>query len=87
MLSNIHRAASPELFANYVQDTFNDPPGLMFQYTAEDCLALDSLNSQSGVTILYGLPDDVDLHVIFDDPGDSLTYETTAPPQRIPDWS
>lgn len=87
VLSNIHRASSPEIFANYVQDTFNDPPGLMFRYTAEDCLALDSLNTPSGVTILYGLPETVDLQVIFDDPNDSLTHETTTPPARFPNWS
>lgn len=86
VLSNIHRAASPEAFANYVQDTFNDPPGLMFQYTAEDCLAVDSIREQNGITILYGVPQGVNIQVVFDDPNDSLFPGFTDPPARTPEW-
>jgi len=87
VLSNIHKATSLQAFVNYVQDMFNDPPGLMFQYTASDCLAVDSVREQHGITILYGVPDDVNVNVIFDDPSDSLYSGFTQVPSNTPDWS
>lgn len=87
VLGNCHKAASVQAFVDYVQDAFNDPPGLMFQYTASDCLALDSLRNGSKTTIAYEKAPDVEIKVIYDDPGDNLFFEQVTPPQNRPDWN
>lgn len=86
VLGNCHKAASVQAFVTYVQDAFNDPPGLMFQYTAENCLALDSVRQGNQVTIVYEADPQVELHVIFDDPGDNLSFTQVDPPKNRPDW-
>ena len=73
ILGNIHCAQSVGRFVEYVKNTFGDAPGLMFKYTAENCLAIDSRYEGNSVTIVYeDAP--VDVEVIFDDPNDSLSH-------------
>ena len=86
ILGNIHRTKSVEKFVSYVQNTFGDPPGLMFKYTAENCLAVDGLKNQSGVTIVYEKNPDVSVEIIFDDPNDSLDFRFEEPPKKRPNW-
>ena len=74
VLGNIHRTKYLTSFVNYVQDAFNDPPGLMFRYTCEDVTPIDGVHSQDGVTIYR--PESYEPYVtcIFDDETDNLTY-------------
>lgn len=87
VLGNIHKTKDLQHFVDYVQNAFNDPPGLMFCYTAENCLALDALRNNGAVTIVYETADDVSVKNIFDDPADRLTYTFAAPPTRFPNWA
>ena len=88
VLGNCHRAKSVQAYVDYIQDAFNDPPGLMFRYTASDCLALDSVRRGSTTFIVYENDPQVKLNVIFDDPDDDLDYEQVDPPRNRPDrWS
>ena len=86
ILGNIHRADSPEAYAQYMVNAFGDPPGLIFLYTAEDCLAVDGVWENGGITITYGVPDGVDVKVIYDDPSDGLTHAFVAPPAKRFEW-
>jgi len=86
VLGNCHKAKTVQAYVDYVQATFNDPPGLMFQYTAADCLAVDSLRKGDTTTILYEEDPQVQIHVIFDDPGDNLFFELGTPPRNRPNW-
>ena len=87
ILGNIHKVRGIQDYVNYVQEAFSDPPGLMFMYTAESCLAVDSVRSGSGVTITYETAPGVSVQIIFDDPSDSLTAAFVTPPQQRADWS
>ncbi len=87
VLGNIHKAQSVQAFVDYVQWAFGDPPGLMFQYRAEDCLAIDSVANGGKMTITYEEVPGVEVAVIFDDPGDSLEYTFEPSPRQLPDWS
>ena len=88
VLGNIHKTQSLETFAEYLLDNTGDPPGLIFAYTASDAPALDSLRAQDGsVEIVYASMNDLDLHIIFDDPGDQLTTRIENAPANQPRWS
>ena len=87
VLGNIHKVRDVMDYVNYVQDAFSDPPGLMFFYTAENCLALDGVGSSSGITITYETVHGVDVQVVFDDPGDRLYYTFTSSPWKRADFS
>ncbi len=87
ILGNIHKAESVQAFVDYVQMNFNDPPGMMFKYTAENCLAIDGARSDTGVMILYEDVPEVDVETIFDDRGDSLDMKFVTSPSKYPDWS
>lgn len=83
-LGNILKTKSLKSYVNYVQKNFGDPPGLMFQYTAKDCLDIACTWETGGkVTIGYGKK----LKVLFDDPKDSLYYKVLSPSTEKPDWS
>ncbi len=86
VLGNIHKAKSVEAFVNYVQQSFGDPPGMMFKYMAENCMAIDSRNENGKMNIVYEAAPGVNLEVIFDDPNDSLGYYQTDPPKNLPNW-
>lgn len=86
VLGNIHKAESPEAFAAYMVDMFGDPPGLIFLYTNEDCLAVDSVWENGGINITYGVPKGVDVKVVYDDPGDSLVCSFREPPKHNFNW-
>ena len=86
VLGNLHKTKSVESFVNYVQQAFGDPPGLMFKYTAENCLAIDSVRQNGKVNIVYEAAQGVGLNVIFDDPADDLDYYQTDPPKNLPEW-
>ena len=87
VLGNIHKTKSPEAYADYIQATFNDPPGLIVKYTAADAPAVDSVRSQSGIEITYAQMNDIELEILFDDPGDSLTFTFTDAPSQFPNWA
>lgn len=87
ILGNVHKARNVQDYVDYVQATFNDPPGLMFMYTAENVLAVDGAPTQSGVQIIYEEANGQQINVVFDDPGDSLTFVRAESPQNLPDWS
>ena len=87
VLGNIHKVRDVMDYVNYVQDAFSNPPGLMFFYTAENCLALDSVGSSTGITITYETVHGVDVQVVFDDPGDRLYYTFTSSPWKRADFS
>lgn len=86
VLGNIHRTKDLASFVNYVQDAFNDPPGLMFRLTCEDVTPLDSIRSQDGVTIVR--PESYEPYVtcIFDDDTDDLTYAYVPNPTKVPEY-
>ena len=87
ILGNIHKTRSPEAYAEYIQATFGDPPGLIVKYTAADVPAMDSVRSQSGIEITYAQMNDIELEILFDDPGDSLSFTFTDAPSQFPNWA
>ncbi len=87
ILGNIHKTRSMEAYADYIQATFIDPPGLIVKYTAADVPALDSVRSPSGIEITYAQMNDIELEILFDDPGDSLTFTFTDAPSQFPNWA
>ena len=87
VLGNIHKVRDVQDYVNYVQSAFTDPPGLMFFYTAENCLTLDSVRSARGVTITYETVSGIDVKVVFDDPNDTLYYQFIASPRVKADFS
>ena len=87
VLGNLHRVRSVKDYVNYIQSAFNDPPGLIFLYTAENCLNLDSVRSGSTITITYEKVPGVDVQIVYDDPDDMLEYAFVHPPKTSPDWS
>jgi hypothetical protein len=87
ILGNIHKVQDIQNFVAYVQSDFNDPPGLMFFYTAENCLAVDGARSAEEVKIIYQEAPDIQVSVIFDDPADSLEYVRMPAPRNLPDWN
>lgn len=86
VLGNIHRTKDLSSFVNYVQDAFNDPPGLMFRLTCEDVTPLDGVRSPDGVTIFH--PESYEPYVacIFDDDTDDLTYAYAPDPTEAPEY-
>lgn len=86
VLGNIHRTKDLSSFVNYVQDAFNDPPGLMFRLTCEDVTPLDGVRSPDGVTIFR--PESYEPYVtcIFDDDTDDLTYAYAQDPTKAPEY-
>ena len=86
VLGNIHRTQDLTSFVNYVQDAFNDPPGLMFCLTCEDVTPLDGIRSQDGVTIVR--PESYEPYVtcIFDDDTDDLTYSYVPDLTNVPKY-
>ncbi len=86
VLGNIHRTKDLTSFVNYVQDAFNDPPGLMFRLTCEDVTPIDGVHSQNGVTIYH--PESYEPYVtcIFDDASDDLTYAYAPDPAEAPEY-
>ena len=83
ILGNIHKVKDIQNYVDYVQSDFNDPPGLMFQYTAENCLAVDGTDRQ----IIYESNGKPFVQVIFDDPADKLEFVWKDSPKQLPDWS
>ena len=86
VLGNIHKAQSFESYVNYVQTTFHEPPALMFRYTAENVLAVDSLHGDT-VQIVYEEANGQQIEVIYDDPNDHVEMVRAESPAHIPDWS
>lgn len=86
ILGNIHCAQSVESFVEYVQSSFPDPPGMMFKYTAENCLTVSGQRANGGVTIIYEDVPEVNIEIIFDDPNDNLEYTTAPSPSVAPDF-
>lgn len=87
MLGNIHKVRDVQDYVNYIQSTFDDPPGLMFLYTTENCLALDGVPSARGITITYETVAGVEVKVVFDDPNDELYYRFVDSPAIRADYS
>ena len=88
ILGNIHKTQSLEAYAAYIQESFNDPPGLIVRYTASEVPAVDSPMRQDGsVEIVYAEMNDLDLQILYDDPNDSLTFRFESAPERQPDWA
>ena len=83
VLGNIHKVRNIQDYVDYVQRAFNDPPGLMFMYTAENCLAVDGTDTQ----IIYESAGQPFVRVIFDDPSDRLEFVWKASPTQLPDWN
>jgi len=84
---NVHKTESVQAYVDYIQNEYSDPPGLMFLYTAENCLAIDGVPGDGGVTIIYEKKDGVTVEIVYDDPDDQLYCEFVDPPQQYPDWS
>jgi len=87
ILGNIHKTRDVQAYTDYVQQSFNDPPGLMFMYSAENVLAVDSVDENGGVKIVYEEADGQEINVIFDDESDALFYGRAPSPANYPDWS
>lgn len=83
ILGNIHKVKDIQNYVDYVQHDFTDPPGLMFMYTAENCLAVDGNNAQ----IIYESAGKPFVNIIFDDPSDNLEHVWKDSPKHLPDWS
>lgn len=86
VLGNIHRTKNLTSFVNYVQDAFNDPPGLMFRLTCEDVTPIDGVHSQNGVTIYRPESYEPYITCIFDDDTDDLTYAYASDPTGVPEY-
>ena len=83
ILGNIHKVKDIQDYVDYVQRAFNDPPGLMFMYTTENCLAVDGNDRQ----IMYEDTGKPFVNVIFDDTSDLLDFVWKPAPKSLPDWS
>ena len=83
ILGNVHKVKNIQDYVDYVQRDFNDPPGLMFMYTAENCLAVDGNDRQ----IIYESNGKPFVSVIFDDPSDNLSHVWKNSPKQLPDWN
>ena len=83
ILGNIHKVKDIQNYVDYVQHDFTDPPGLMFMYTVENCLAVDGNNRQ----IIYEDRGKSFVNVIFDDTSDMLDFVWKDAPQNMPDWN
>lgn len=83
ILGNIHKVQNIQDYVDYVQEAFNDPPGLMFMYTAQNCLAVDGNDRQ----IMYEDTGKPFVTIIFDDPSDQLDFVWKPAPKSTPDWS
>ncbi|MBQ3126628.1 MAG: hypothetical protein IJC15_06110, partial [Clostridia bacterium] len=81
---NIHKTRDLQRYVDYVQNEYNDPPGLMFMYDAADCYALEGVPSRNGICITY--EEGAQLNVLFDDPNDELTYGFAPAPKNRPNW-
>ena len=86
VLGNIHRTKNLTSFVNYVQNAFNDPPGLMFRYTCEDVTPIDGVHFPDGVTIVRPESYEPYITCIFDDPADDLTYSYVPDPTEVPQY-
>ncbi len=84
---NIHRVKDIQRYVDYVQAEYNEPPALMYMYAAEDCLAVDSLREQNGISIVCEKRDNVDIEVIYLDSDNNFWFGFADPPVNIPDWS
>lgn len=82
ILGNIHKVKDIQDYVAYIQKDFSDPPGLMFMYTAENCLAVDGNNRQ----IIYESAGKPFVTVIFDDTSDSLDFVWQDAPKHFPEW-
>ena len=82
ILGNIHKVRDIQNYVDYVQREFGDPPALMFQYTAENCLAVDSNNHQ----VIYEDTGMDFVKLIFDNPSDNMEFIWSCAPQKLPDW-
>lgn len=87
ILGNIHKTQSVQSYVDYVQNKFNDPPGLMFMYDAENVLAVDSVSIGGKNQITYEEANGLEQTVVFDDPNDNLTYGRAKSPANLPDWN
>lgn len=87
LLGNIHAVKNVQDYVNYVQNDTVDPPGLMFQYTAENVLAVSGNYFGNGGQIIYEDANGQQMEVVFDDPYDNLTHTRAASPKNIPDWN
>lgn len=85
-LGNILKVKTLQDYVNFVQDASIDPPGLMFRYTAEDCLAVDGVHSGNSITITYEDREGVSIEVLFDDPNDNLHFALATAPAYRPDY-
>lgn len=86
ILGNIHRTRDVASYVDYVQQTFYEPPAIMFLYTAENVLAVDGARDSSGVQILYEDAGGLPIQVIYDDPADHVTFQRMPSPATLPDW-
>lgn len=84
VLGNIHRTKDLRCFVNYVQDAFNDPPGLMFRLTCENVPPIDGVSTGNGIAITHPESYEPYITCIFDDPNDTLTHTYAPDPTRDP---
>lgn len=84
VLGNIHRTKDLRCFVNYVQDAFNDPPGLMFRLTCENVPPIDGVSTGNGIAITHPESYEPYITCIFDDPSDTLTHTYAPDPTRDP---
>lgn len=82
ILGNIHKVKNIQDYVAYTQKDFFDPPGLMFMYTTENCLAVDGNNRQ----IIYESTGKPFVTVIFDDTSDNLDFVWQDAPKHFPEW-
>lgn len=84
LLGNIHRTKDLRCFVNYVQNAFNDPPGLMFRLTCENVPPIDGVSTGNGIAITHPESYEPYITCIFDDPNDTLTHTYAPDPTRDP---
>lgn len=84
VLGNIHRTKDLRCFVDYVQDAFNDPPGLMFRLTCENVPPIDSVSTGNSIAITHPESYEPYITCIFDDPSDTLTHTYAPDPTRDP---
>ena len=87
ILGNIHKTKDVQSYVDYMQQSSSNFPGLIFMYSAENVLAIDSLRLEDGIDIVYEEANGQEITVVFDDSTDSLGYRREKSPLKLPDWA
>jgi hypothetical protein len=84
---NIHKTKDPMRYVQYCLDSYNNPPVLFTMYPNHEVVSIDSVRSGKNIVITYNKEIEKTMKVIYDKPGDNVTYGFAVDNSRVPDWS